>query len=100
MPIRQPVSRRRRTTRKGVVLYAKILAIGLRIVQIARTSIRNQQILWLPVLMVEHPGMVIYPQFFQYVIYLIGGLTSGQIFMCVQIFLCSLLTRSQGLASC
>src|SRR6266508_3660231 len=100
MPIRQPVSRRRTTTRKGAALCVEILAIGLRIVQIARTSIRNQQMLLLPVLMVEHLGMVIYLQFFQYVIFLIGGLTSGKIFMCVLIFLCSLLTRSQGLAPC
>src|SRR5207253_9463161 len=99
-PIRQPISRKRRTTRKGVALCAEILAIGLRIVQIARTSIRNQQMLLLPVLMVEYPGMVIYPQFFQYVIFLIDGLTPGQILMCVLIFLCSLLTRSQGLAPC
>src|SRR6266540_709087 len=75
MPIRQPVSRRRTTTRKGAALCAEILAIGLRIVQIARTSTRNQQMLWLLVLMVERPGMVIYPYFFQYVIYLIRGLT-------------------------
>ena len=44
--------------------------------------------------------MVIHSKFFQLDIYLIGGLTPGQIYMCVLIFLCFLLTRSAGLEPC
>ena len=45
----------------------------------------------------EHQGMIIMLLLFQLVIYQIGGLTPGPIYMCVLIFLCFVLTRSQGL---
>ena len=41
--------------------------------------------------------VIYYLHFFQFVIHLIGGLILVLIFMCVLIFLCFVLTRSQGL---
>jgi hypothetical protein len=49
----------------------------------------------------EHLGMVIlYHLFSQFVIHLSGGWIVVQTFMCVLMSLCSLPTRSGGLAPC
>jgi hypothetical protein len=93
--LRLPTLRRR--TQENA-LCAVVLTIGLGTARIAKISSskgrKNMLMLLSAILKREHQGMVIILPFFQYVIYQIGGLTPGPIYMCVLISLCSLLTRS------
>ena len=99
---RLPTSRRRTTT--GNAMCAVVLSIMLRTARTVRisssTGRRCLQMLLLAMLRREHQGMVIMLLFFQFVIYQIGGLTPGLIYMYVLIFLCFLFIRSQGLDPC
>jgi hypothetical protein len=75
-----------------------LLIIGYRSVQTIKEeniNLSRRLRTWLyPASKVELVGTVIYPMFFQYFDLLLGGLILVQMFMCVLMFRCSLLTRS------
>jgi hypothetical protein len=92
---------RRRIRRMRIALCADRLIIGQRSVQIAKEEnldLSRRLQTWLyPALEVELVGMVIYHIFFWCFNLLLGGLILVQMFMCVLMPLCFLLTRSSGI---
>jgi hypothetical protein len=93
-----PLRRRRRRRRMRVASGADLLIIGQRSVQTAKEAnlnlSRRLQIWLFPVLELELVHVVIYLLFFQCFNLPLGGLILVQMFMCVLMLHCSLLTRS------
>jgi hypothetical protein len=93
-----PLRRRRIIRRMMVALCADRLIIGQRSVQIAKEenlNLSRRLRTWLyPALEVELVGTIIYHMFFRCFNLLLGGLILAQMFMCVLMPLCFLLTRS------